>query len=140
MMTLKRSISNVSGFWGGVYFYPENISEPVNFDTELSQQGYDISGAMTEINTIDPEGGVILASVIDGRLESGRITFIKRYTNGAEKHDVTYQGTVSDDFMEISGQWSILSLSGTFVMSRDSGKTIELPVKRAQVDNKEFVQ
>ncbi len=128
---MTSATPSVSGFWGGIYFYPENVSEPVNFDAEFMQAAEMLSGNITETNTIDPDGGVLLASVIDGEITGSEIRFTKRYTNGSEKHDVRYVGTLSQDSNEISGQWSILTFTGTFVMTRDAGKPIETQTRRA---------
>jgi hypothetical protein len=55
------------------------------------------------------------------------VTFTKQYEGPEEPHHaVEYEGSVSDDFMEIDGRWFIPdSWSGRFLMIRSGGRSVE---------------
>ncbi|MBB4658143.1 hypothetical protein [Parvularcula dongshanensis] len=113
---------DLSGFWGGTYSYPSGVDEaPVPFDAELSQDGYRLTGLITEPNTFSPVAGAVLAAFVHGRVEGESVTFTKTYDGDGAAHAVAYAGSLREDGGVIEGVWRLLDLTGRFLMRRDAG-------------------
>ncbi len=68
-----------------------------------------------------------VSAFLSGRRTVRRVTFTKQYEGPQPpNHSVEYEGTVSDDFMEIDGRWFLPgSWSGRFLMIRSGGRSVE---------------
>ena len=65
--------------------------------------------------------------MLSGYRVGDAVTFTKTY-EGPEKpnHSVQYEGTLTDDFLEIEGRWFIPgSWAGRFLMIRSGGRSVE---------------
>ncbi len=132
--------NDVSGFWGGTYYYPEAMlladvgfdTAPVDFDAQLHQDGHQIAGQITEENRFDPLAGSLLTAHISGHVAGPILSFEKTYiSGGAAAHTIIYRGSLSGGGQEISGQWETGGQRGTFVMRRDKG-TLKRTLKQTE--------
>jgi len=116
---------NLTGIWQGLYSYPGAYA-PVSFTATLIESGAWVSGSIHE--TAQDEWGDWreVAATLLGKRGGLAVTFTKTYdgTNGWT-HAVGYEGVLSDDSTEISGQWSIPGVwSGKFLMIRPEGRRV----------------
>ena len=120
---------DLSGFWGGIYYYDEAIfrraagfdNAPVLFDAQLVQNRHQISGSITEENSLDTISGAILAASLDGYITDNTLSFEKIYISAGISHALPYQGKISKDAREIIGRWGSVQWGGAFTMRRDKG-------------------
>ncbi|MEP4053123.1 MAG: hypothetical protein ABJN22_12850 [Litorimonas sp.] len=118
----------LSGFWAGVYAYPNDPAPAVNFDCELLQSGSVVTGQITESHA----PGQMLVANINGHLTGFNISFIKTYqtTHSNFLWEIAYDGTVSPKKDEIIGVWRVGGRQGTFNMHRDAGILRESEIRK----------
>ncbi|HTK84874.1 MAG TPA: hypothetical protein VL625_07280 [Patescibacteria group bacterium] len=125
---------NLSGFWTGVYDYPDTHEQPVPFNAVIRDEGGSISGEIIEPNTFAKCNDRELFAVLSGTRSGSDVHFVKSYEDLPEAgHCIAYRGTLNADGTKLEGQWSTMepgySYSGPFVMNRKSGKKAEQKVK-----------
>ena len=120
-------MNGVSGFWAGVYAYPNDPAPSVNFDCEMHQSGAAVTGHITESHG----PGQMLAAALTGECTGTSIHFIKRYQTAHSDFlwEITYTGSVSPKKDEIKGVWRVGARQGTFTMHRDAGVLREAEVR-----------
>ena len=65
--------------------------------------------------------------MLSGRRDGMAVRFTKTYEGPLEpNHSVEYEGTLTEDFMEIEGRWIIPGQwAGRFLMIRSGGRSVE---------------
>ena len=116
-------MNSISGFWAGVYAYPNDPAPAVNFDCELRQSGAAVTGQITESHA----PGQMLVANISGQVAGSSISFIKRYQTAHSDFlwEISYSGIISPKKDEIKGVWRVGARQGTFTMHRDAGELRE---------------
>ena len=117
---------NLTGIWRGLFSYP--VSQRAgNFTATLIETGTYISGSTSEIWASGARAGETVLAMLSGHRNGQAIVFTKTYEGpGKPNHAVQYEGTLSDDCLEIEGRWYIpASWGGRFLMIRSSGRPIE---------------
>jgi len=113
---------DLTGAWHGQYSLPHAVSAPVPFDASLIATDDFLGGTITEKATQGAARGRILCASISGTRAGNLVSFIKTYEPECEPYTtVTYEGVVSGDGQEISGDWSIGNWTGRFLMIRAAG-------------------
>lgn len=112
-------MKSISGFWAGVYAYPNDPAPSVNFDCELRVDGSVVTGQITESHA---PGQMLLAN-ISGQIAGTEISFIKSYQTTQSNFllEIAYSGQVGPKKDHISGHWRAGMRTGTFEMHRDAG-------------------
>ncbi len=133
----RQAETDLSGRWTGVYFYPLDAElnpfdtlPPTPFDAEIVDNGGNLSGEISEPDTMGPEPTALLRATMTGSHVNGEVVFTKHPGSpGDEFNDfeipdaIEYLGTLSLDGNSISGRWHILDdWSGAFRMQR---RTVE---------------
>ena len=131
-------MSDLSGFWVGTYSYDDVDRTPVSFDAELTHDGLQLSGIITEPNSFDHpafKGGCELVTAeLTGMVSGSHLNFVKSYTGSNVPTDpVTYDGEIDDGVSTVTGSWQIFDVTGTFEMRRD-GPVVGVKVKRAEAE------
>jgi hypothetical protein len=94
----------------------------VPFEASLISTEDFLGGTITERATEGRVKGRILCATVSGTRCGQRVSFIKTYEPDSEPYSsVAYEGVVSGDGLEISGDWTIGSWSGRFLMIRAGG-------------------
>ncbi len=117
---------NLTGVWQGLFSYPR-MYRAAGFTATLIETGSSLSGSTSEIAVEGPRDGMTASAFFSGHRTGSRVAFTKQY-EGPEppNHAVEYEGTISDDFMEIDGRWFIPgSWAGRFLMIRSGGRSVE---------------
>lgn len=117
---------NLTGVWQGLFSYPR-MYRAAGFTATLIEAGGHLSGSTTEIGVGGPRDGTAVSAFLSGRRTGPRVAFTKQY-EGPEppNHAVEYEGTLTDDGMEIDGRWFIPgSWAGRFLMIRSGGRSVE---------------
>ena len=117
---------NLTGVWQGLFSYPR-MYRAAGFTATLIETGSSLAGSTTEIVVQGPRDGMAVSAFLSGRRTGSRVTFTKQY-EGPEppNHAVEYEGTLSDDLMEIDGRWFIPgSWAGRFLMICSGGRSVE---------------
>lgn len=114
----------MSGAWSGSYVYAGEL-EPVAFEVEIRDSGGKLSGVIAEPSMRLPNGTA--HSIMSGSHGDGCIEFVKIYDAVEEFPDpVHYQGTLDTNECEISGIWSIRTMTGGFIMTRPKARAAEI--------------
>jgi hypothetical protein len=109
----------LTGLWHGQYSYPVAASAPVAFAANLIEAEDWLGGSITE-----HAARRVLLSSVRGQRQASRIAFLKTYErNSGPYRTVEYDGTLSEDALEISGEWRTGGWSGRFLMIRANGLT-----------------
>lgn len=124
----------LSGFWTGVYDYPDGHEQPVPFNAVIRDEGGSLTGEIIEPNTFAQCKDRELFASLSGTRNGNDVHFVKSYEDLPEAgHSIAYSGTLNADRTKIEGQWSTMepgySYAGPFVMNRKSGKKEERKVK-----------
>jgi hypothetical protein len=117
---------NLTGVWQGLFSYP-SMYRAAGFTATLIETGRSLTGSTTELAVGGPRHGMAVTAFLSGRRIGSHVTFTKQY-EGPEppNHAVEYEGTLSDDVMEINGRWFIPgSWAGRFLMIRSGGRSVE---------------
>jgi hypothetical protein len=113
---------SLTGLWHGRYSYPIITRAPVPFTANLIETGDCLGGAITERATIGAAKNRTLYATISGRRSGHTVRFMKVYeANGGAYTSVSYDGALSEDGLEIDGDWIAAGWSGRFLMIRASG-------------------
>jgi hypothetical protein len=117
----------LTGVWHGLYSYPR-YSEPVYFMATIIQAGKHISGSTHEAVTGSRGAPLTAYAQLEGALDEAAVSFNKAYDgSGGWKHKVLYSGSLSEDRLEIEGEWHIPGdWSGRFLMIRKGGATEQM--------------
>ena len=117
---------NLTGVWQGLFSYPHRYRAAA-FTATLIEVGASVTGSTTEIAVSGPRDGMAVSALLSGRRTGRHVTFTKQYEGPRQpNHAVEYDGTASDDLMEIDGRWFIPgSWSGRFLMIRSGGRSVE---------------
>ncbi|MEO0551167.1 MAG: hypothetical protein AAFZ91_14695 [Pseudomonadota bacterium] len=116
---------NISGPWGGRYWYNDFIEEPVPFSAWLSVVDGALTGTTLEPNTFLFNGPEELDAELQGGVHGALVQFDKVYP-GVEQPAVWYDGLLSEAGNRIFGSWVFRKpgeLSGRFEMTRIMTKT-----------------
>ncbi len=112
----------LTGAWHGQYSLPHSIATPVPFEASLIATDDFLGGTITEKATQGAIMGRILCASISGSRAGKLVSFVKTYEPDCEPYtSVTYEGVVSSDGQEISGDWIIGTWTGRFLMIRAAG-------------------
>jgi hypothetical protein len=117
---------NLTGVWQGLFTYPRFLRAG-NFSATLIETASHLSGSTSEVIAIGPRAGETVLAMLSGSRSGSAVTFTKAY-EGPEKpnHSVEYEGTLTDDFLEIEGRWFIPgNWAGRFLMIRSGGRSVE---------------
>ena len=111
--------TNLSGRWHGFYNMPFE-GPPTPFEAELFDTGGLLSGETSEEGDSPDCYGLILHAVIEGRRDTDRVSFTKRYDYlPRADYAILYEGRLAAGDDEIEGRWTIPGVwSGTFMMVR----------------------
>ena len=124
------STENLTGVWQGLFTYPARVRAG-NFTATLIETANALSGSTSEIWATPPRAGETLFAMLAGRRAGRNIRFTKTY-EGPEKpnHSVEYEGSLTDDFLEIEGRWFIPNVwAGRFLMIRSGSRSVEVARK-----------
>jgi hypothetical protein len=114
--------TDLTGAWHGRYSLPYAVNTPVPFEASLIATTDFLGGTITERATQGAVRGRILCASISGSRNGDKVFFVKTYEPDCDPYtSVTYEGVVSGDGLEISGDWKIGSWAGRFLMIRASG-------------------
>jgi len=117
---------NLTGVWQGLFSYP-SMYRAASFTATLIEADSHLTGSTVEIAVGGPRDGTSVSAFLSGRRTGSRVTFAKQY-EGPEppNHTVEYEGTLTEDGMEIDGRWFIPgSWAGRFLMIRSGGRSVE---------------
>jgi len=110
--------TSLTGVWHGQYGYPVVTRAPVPFTALLVESPAFLGGSITE----RVGGGRTLYSTVSGHRSGHAVHFVKMYeANSGAYTTVTYQGVLSEDGLEIDGEWTATGWSGRFLMIRQPG-------------------
>lgn len=120
---MSEENESLSGFWSGVYDYPDSFDEAVPFNVILTDEAGTLTGEIIEPNTFSPEDIDHMFASLNGNLIDNSIMFIKTYENADNAgHRVRYEGIVNPEKTVIQGEWTTLDeefpWSGPFIMNR----------------------
>jgi len=123
---LDAGPQNLTGVWQGLFSYP-HCYRAAPFTATLIQVGACFTGSTTETAVGGPRDGMVVSALLSGRRVGRHVTFTKQYEGPEEpNHLVEYEGSLSDDFMEIDGRWFIPgNWAGRFLMIRSGGRSVE---------------
>lgn len=124
---------DLSGGWQGIFNYPPG-HPPNVFTATLQDNGSLLTGETSEPSDDPFDRDAIQHGWLEGRREGTAVTFVKSYDDpGRADYVVHYAGSVAPDGSEITGTWDIPGVwSGTFIMTRDTGKAEEIGREVAQ--------
>ena len=111
---------NLSGPWGGRYWYDDYDDEPVPFSAWLFVLDGALSGTMLEPNTFLFNGPEELDAELKGGVYGELVQFEKIYPD-VDQPPVWYDGLLNADGNRIFGNWIFRKpgeLSGRFEMTR----------------------
>jgi hypothetical protein len=116
---------NLTGLWHGLFSYPM-AGKAGNFSATLIESGATISGSTSEIWASGARAGETVLAMLSGHRNGQSVAFTKTYEGPAKpNHSVEYEGTLTDDCLEIEGRWSIsASWGGQFLMIRSFGRSV----------------
>jgi len=118
MCAADSPAENLTGFWHGQYSYPKATHAPVPFGANLIQSEDCLGGSVTERSI----RGRTLYATINGRRDGSTVSFVKVYeANSGPYTSVAYTGVLSEDGLEIDGDWIASGWSGRFLMIRAGG-------------------
>ena len=135
--TARRCISsapvagtNITGIWQGFFTYP-SLFRAGQFSATLIETSGSLSGSTSELYPFAPRAGETVLAMLSGRRIGSSVTFIKSYEGPEEpNHAIEYEGTLTDDFLEIEGRWTIPGdWTGRFLMIRPGGRSVEVARK-----------
>ncbi len=113
--------SNLSGLWQGQFTYPRGLA-PEFFTATLLDAPDFLSGSIQETPKNGRHKGRTFYATVLGKRDGTQVIFVKTYEGPERHHEVHYNGTVSADGLEISGDWHIPgSWAGKFLMIRQNG-------------------
>jgi hypothetical protein len=113
---------NLTGFWHGQYSYPAATRPPVPFSANLIQSEDCLGGSITERALLGRARERTLYATIKGRRDGSTVRFLKVYeANSGPYTSVAYSGALSEDGLEIDGDWIAAGWSGRFLMIRAGG-------------------
>jgi len=117
---------NLTGVWQGLFSYPR-MYRAAGFTATLIETGSRLTGSTSEIAVLGPRDGMPVTAFLSGRRTRSHVAFTKQYEGPQPpNHAVEYEGTLSDDLMEIDGRWFIPgSWAGRFLMIRSGGRSVE---------------
>jgi hypothetical protein len=117
---------NLTDVWQGLFSYPRRY-RAASFTATLIESIAGLTGSTTEIAVGGPRDGVAVSAFLSGRRTGRRVIFTKQYEGPEEpNHSIEYEGSISDDFLEIDGRWFIPgSWAGRFLMIRSGGRSVE---------------
>jgi hypothetical protein len=111
---------DITGIWHGVSSYP-GIEPSEEFAAELSVTDGRITGMITEVSNLVPNAPLPLRASVEGTFRDGAVAFDKTYDGGGDQnHSVHYWGRLNAEGTEITGNWQLPGLEGSFVMRRAS--------------------
>ncbi len=120
--TAESPGESLTGLWHGRYSYPIVTRAPVPFTANIIETGDCLGGSITERATIGPAKNRTLYATIGGRRSGQAVRFMKVYeANDGAYTSVAYEGALSEDGLEIDGDWVADGWSGRFLMIRASG-------------------
>ncbi len=123
------STRDVTGQWEGIFNYPRGMA-PNGFAAELVETAGAITGETHERSDAGADGGDTLTAAVEGERIGSAVRFTKRYHAPTGVHAVRYDGTLSPEGDEITGEWTIPGVwSGSFIMVRQPGQ--EVPVEES---------
>jgi WD40 repeat protein len=101
--------------WQGEYGYAPALKlPPVPFTWVLHLKGQAITGREDEVNTFGDKSAPKLGANLVGTISASNVSIKKTYNGtGGVNHSVQYQGTISPDGRSMSGNWTIVTTSGT---------------------------
>jgi hypothetical protein len=118
---------NLTGVRQGLFTYPR-FFRAGNFSATLIETASYLSGSTSELYPFAPRKGETILAMLSGHRSGASVRFTKTY-EGPEKpdHSVEYEGTLTDDFLEIEGRWIIPgNWAGRFLMIRSGGRSVEV--------------
>jgi WD40 repeat protein len=101
--------------WQGEYGYAPALKlAPVPFTWVLHFKGQAITGREDEVNTFGDKSAPKLFADLAGTISGTSVSIKKTYNGtGGVNHSVQYQGTIGPDGRSMSGNWTIVTTSGT---------------------------
>lgn len=118
---------NLTGVWQGLFTYPR-VLRAGNFSATLIETASHLSGSTSEVwTTGGPRAGETVLAMLAGSRSGMSVHFTKTYEGPLRpNHSVEYEGTLTEDFLEIEGRWFIPgSWAGRFLMIRSGGRPVE---------------
>jgi hypothetical protein len=119
---------NLTGVWQGLFTYPRFLRAG-NFSATLIETARHLSGSTSEIwLTGGPRKGETVLAMLSGKRSGMSVRFTKTY-EGPQRpnHSVEYEGTITQDYLEIEGRWFIPgNWAGRFLMIRSGGRSVEV--------------
>jgi hypothetical protein len=117
---------NLTGIWQGLFSYPRALKAG-NFSATLIETSNHLSGSTSELWAHGPRAGETILAMLSGNRIDSMVRFTKTYEGPDQpNHLVEYEGTLTEDFLEIEGRWHIpRSWSGRFLMIRPGGRSVE---------------
>jgi hypothetical protein len=114
-------MKSLSGYWAGIYKYPDPTWPEVKFDCEIIQTGPNVTGHITEVDIFRPSRNFLMESVLEGQIHKRDFCFTKTYVTKSDHYNepVEYVAKVGLTGNRISGRWHIGQVSGLFSLTRD---------------------
>jgi len=123
----QNAASSLTGLWHGQYSYPSAALSPVPFVATLIQTDEWLGGSITERADAGLLKGRRLYAAISGRRLGNSVRFIKSYEAKSGPYlTVAYEGSISEDGLEIDGLWTASGWSGRFLMIRSAGAPVSV--------------
>ncbi len=115
----------MTGFWTGRYWYDAPSEPVVQFIANIDDIGGQLSGSISEPNTITASSGR-LEAFIRGTRSGFSVAFAKVYDGSGDlAHRVDYTGELADDGLSVTGQWALEDWTGGFQMTREAVVEVE---------------
>lgn len=110
----------MTGFWTGRYWYDAPSEPVVPFLANIDDAGGQLSGSISEPNTIS-RSSQRLEAFVRGTRSGISVAFAKVYDGSGDlAHRVDYMGDLADDGLSVSGQWRLEESTGGFQMTREA--------------------
>lgn len=128
---MSEKYESLSGFWTGVYDYPDEIAQmdmpddAVTFNVLIVDIAGHLSGEISEPNTFPDVAGEVVFATLSGERADQDVMFLKTYIDvpEAEHGPIKYEGIADKDLTRIEGTWTTpppYSWSGPFIMNRSN--------------------
>jgi len=114
-----NEMASLTGVWQGFFSYPRALG-PVQFTATLIETQSWLTGTTHEPMDVGPNKGETIYATLTGSREGTSVVFDKTYDgSGGRTYTIRYEGTLSEDGVEIEGRWIVhASWAGRFLMIR----------------------
>ncbi len=116
---MRNTTTSLTGLWNGQYSFPSGVAAPVAFVATFLEARDWLGGSISERALLGAVKGRMLYATVSGQRNGRDVNFTKRYeTRNGPCTQVGYVGLLSQDGLEIDGEWSTAGWAGRFLMIR----------------------